>query len=609
MLSTLHSFYPPHTNSVPASRGQGTPQHEAAKGKTGNNTEEVIEARYALPSQETSVGTANDTNDNDMNDTAGETHGAVLVYSEPEGNDTIAATTTATQHMSFLVVEAQTKTSSDDATEHTPMWTLLGLLARLAGPVALTHFMRVSMSLITTGFMGRYLTTAQFAAASTGLSFTNLTALNIGAGFCAALDTLATQEHGRRAHSPEIAAIFLRGLVCTFTVYIPMAVFYFFCDPVLALLIHEELVADTAYFLRMSVFIATPMLIVNNLLKFAQSQKVTQMGLIAATVGIVTLVPLLYIFRHAGIPGVIAALCLNRLITLATMVYYVVHDAGLRQCWQGRSLLGHVKAVLINGAALLRFVKVGLPVLGANCADSWAFEALAIVAAHLGAMSAAVWSVIMVVYSEFFALYIGVAAAGAIRIGNAVGAGKGLLARRYVISTVLLASSMTVFCVSLLWLCGPQLFWILQSNPDVAHRGREVTFLAGCCFICDSLFYVLQGPFRGVGYNGVLLFIVAMAMWGVAVPLSLVLGVRMEYDVEGLLVALGIGVGSGVPLQLTFLLFGVPWHTFAPHTTQPDDQPQSQLMEDEEDDDQRGSPRTVVCAGATDVVVVEARNE
>jgi hypothetical protein len=102
-----------------------------------------------------------------------------------------------------------------------------------------------------------FLSTEKFAAAATGLAFTNLTALSIVAKLSSVLDTLATQEHGERKCSPEIAA------------------FYCFWDPPLAVLIHPDFVADTAYFLRKSIFIAAPLMLVDNLMKFARSQRNT----------------------------------------------------------------------------------------------------------------------------------------------------------------------------------------------------------------------------------------------------------------------------------------------------------------------------------------------
>lgn len=482
---------------------------------------------------------------------------------------------------------AASNTASDDATADDSLLHLVRLLARLAGPVAVTQILRTSMGIVTTAFMGHYLTTAQFAAAATGLSFTNLTALNIGNGFAAALDTLATQENGRRRHSPEIVAILIRGVICTLCVYVPIAILYWFCKPALALVIHADLVDDTAYFLRMSVFIATPMILNNNLIKFAQAQKVTQLGLVASATSIAILPSLLFTFGPFGIKGIIIALSIDRFTELLMVIFFLLRNPGLSQCWRGRSLRAHIMAVVRNPAELVRFVGVGLPILGANCADSWAFETLAIIAAHIGPTSAAAWNVVMAIYNQFFALHIGLAAAAAIRVGNAVGAGKGYLARKYVLATIVLSTSCTSFCVAAIWVLGKRMFQLLQRSEEVSERGGEITFLAGLTFAADSLFYVLQGPFRGVGYNGVLLFIVATGMWGITVPLGIILGVVQDYDVEGILVALGLGMVLTAPAQIGFLLCGIPWGSFerAPSSEQEEQQQSPVIVAVDEDED------------------------
>ncbi|KAK7195178.1 MatE [Novymonas esmeraldas] len=458
---------------------------------------------------------------------------------------------------------------SDDADEHTPLTTLLVLLTRLAFPVAATQMLGLSMAITTTFFMGHYLTTTQFAAAATGLSFTNLTAISIGSGFCSALDTLATQEHGRRKNSPEIAAIFLRSILCTFAVYLPIALLYAVCDPLLELLIHHDLVADTAYFLRMSVFIATPMLLVNNFLKFAQSQKVTQLGVLGSGVGAVTLPPLLFLFRHGGLPGVITALSINRCLTLAVVVAGVVRNTDLRQCWVGRSLAGHIAAVMADGPALVRFVKTGIPVFAANCADSWCFEVLAIAAARLGVVGAAVWSVAMLIYSLLFGGFIGIAAAAAIRIGNAMGRGRGLLARRYSYATALLSLCLSCVCATLLYMCVGYFFELVQRDAEVARRGAALSFIMSLTFLFDAVFYALQGPFRGSGNNGVLFGIIVVGMWGVAVPTGLLLSQQMGYEERGLFYGFTAGTACVVPLQLGFLWGVLPWERQAAIASRP----------------------------------------
>lgn len=456
--------------------------------------------------------------------------------------------------------------ASDDADGSTTLATLLLLLARLAAPVAATHLLRVSMSFITTVVMGHYLTTNQFAAAATGLTFTSLTAMSIGSGFCSALDTLATQEHGRRRNSPEIAAIFLRSLVCTFAVFIPMAILYAFCDPVLALLIHGDLVVDTAYFLRMSVFIATPMLLVNNLLKFAQSQRVTQLGLVGSATGTATLPVFLYVFRNGGLPGIVTALSMNRCLLLVVAVCMARHPE-LRQCWVGRPLSQHLSAVLTNRAALVEFVKTAIPVLGATCADTWSIEVMGVAAARLGLTSAAVWSVVMIVYSLLFGSFVGLAAAGSIRIGNSMGRGQGLLARRYAYATAVLATAVSLVCAAVLWLGSGWLFRMMQRSEEVALRCEALSPLIGIMFIFDSVFYTMQGPFRRAGYNGALLVIIVVSMFGVAVPTALILSLQLGFEEKGLFFGLISGAACVVPMQIGFLWCLLPWERQAAHTS------------------------------------------
>jgi MATE family multidrug resistance protein len=461
--------------------------------------------------------------------------------------------------------------SSSDFSGPTPETGLLWLirsLVQLGGPVAFVQALRNSMNLITMMFAGSYLTVEQFASMAVGLSLVNLTALNLGSGCSAALDTLATREHGRSPHSTEIATICLRSIICTFIIYIPIAVFYFFCTPVLALLIQKDLVADTALFLRWSMFIASPVLLNNNLLKFTQSQRVIKGGVLATLFGALALPFFLYGFRHQGLLGIVAALAIDRCLILVMLIWLISRHPQLRACWGGRSVREHMRAVVHDSEAMVKFIRVGLPALGATCADACGFEMMAVLSAHLDAVSAAVWGIMVTIYAQMFALFVGVASAAAIRIGNARGRSDGCLARRYAIATGVLAAPMSLCGAAVFWFFGGKLFWLIRpKKDDVAAMGIAISPTAGFTFAVDSLFYALQGPFRGAGHNGALLFLVVSGMWGVAVPLAFVFSVPLRAGVHGIVMALGIGMAMTVPIQILYILCGISWENISKQQT------------------------------------------
>lgn len=74
-------------------------------------------------------------------------------------------------------------------------------------PVSLTHILQSTRVSVRNS-----LGVTAFSAAETGASFINLTALSTGSGVCSALDSLATEEHGKTKNSTGIGCLLLRAV-------------------------------------------------------------------------------------------------------------------------------------------------------------------------------------------------------------------------------------------------------------------------------------------------------------------------------------------------------------------------------------------------------------
>lgn len=179
----------------------------------------------------------------------------------------------------------------------------------------------------------------------------------------------------------------------------------------------------------------------------------------------------------------------------------------------------------------------------ANCADSWAVEVLGVAAANLGG-------------------YVGLMAAGAIRISSAMGRNKGSLACRHLYTLLVVAASLPFCLVSLRWGC-------ISHHPEQrkGHPARAaIKYVMGAPSFVNSVFYAFQGPFRGTGYNCVMFGIPLIGMWGVAVPLALLLPTNPGYGVRGVMYSLGAGAVCNLPMQLGFLWILLPWELRAQET-------------------------------------------
>lgn len=473
--------------------------------------------------------------------------------------------------------------------------------AKIALPTCLTQMLRYSCNLISTVYCGRTLDSTHFGAIATGLTFTTLTALSLGAGIASAMDTLSTQAHGRAtakgpteglngpyggeaatptdmdvstdaAESPQLdeggdaacTALLCQGtylrqsLVVTYVAYAPIAILYLGSGPFMRLVVAEDMADLVVLFLQLSVFIVVPMLATNNLIRFSQSQREPMIGFYASLFGTLTLVPILFLVRPSGVVGVALSLALNRWMTFGAVLALTYRHAQLRKSW-GRGWVAGYYGGELAPEELRRFFVVGLPSLIANVADTWSFEIMSVLAASVSDVTSATWSVLITIYGVLFSGFIGLAGAASITVGNAVGNGSVHCAQSYAKAVLVLTVSCGLLLAGVLFQWGSVAFGLIQSNPEVTASGGSLIHLGAFAFLLDVLFYVMQGIYRGIGQQRLCAITVVIGMWLVAVPCAVVLTKGMHYGVHGIVTGLTLGLCVCAPLQWYLLFYRIDW--------------------------------------------------
>lgn len=474
-------------------------------------------------------------------------------------------------------------------------------VVRLAVPTCTTQLLRTASTTISTIYCGRTLDSRHFGAVATGLTFTTLTALSLGAGIASAMDTLSTQAYGRAKQraaaakadvvslpvevigipiegegcepsSPtstrlqaELDAIitcqgtYLRqSLTVTYLVYAPIALLYMVCRPAIRLLVAEEMADLVVTFLQLSVFIVVPMIATNNFIRFSQSQREPMVGLYASGLGAALLLPLLLCVRPTSVSSVARCLALNRWLTFAFVVFLTFRQEKLRVSWGEGWVAGFLNGEL-QTENLKAFFVVGLPSLLANAADTWSFEMMSVLAASVGDVASATWSVLMTTYGVLFSLFVGVASAASITVGNAIGSGSEVEAKMYAKAVLLVTLVLGGALAALLYIEGYRVFELVQTNPDVNASGRSLLHIGSFTFILDVVFYVMQGIYRGIGQQRLCAITVFAGMWGVAVPFACLLTKGFGYGVLGIVAGLTTGLCLSAPLQWYLLFYHIDW--------------------------------------------------
>ncbi|CUG94420.1 membrane transporter, putative [Bodo saltans] len=481
-------------------------------------------------------------------------------------------------------------------------------LTRLAVPTCLTQMLRYSCNLISTVYCGHMLDSTHFGAVSTGLTFTTLTALSLGAGISSAMDTLSTQAHGRTVsaskgqkkkdevsenvddvgNSPHEATVadssrdaeesrdenltspccshqqqgkYLRqSLVVTYAAYAPVAILYLACGPLIRLVVAEEMANLVIIFLQLSVFIVVPMLATNNLIRFSQSQRQPMIGFYASLIGAVALIPILYVVRPVSVASVAWCLALNRWGTLGAVLILTYRHEDLKRSW-GPGWVASYRAGELALPELRTYFAVGLPSMLANMADTWSFELMSVLAASVSDITSATWSVLFTIYGVLFSGFVGIAGAASITVGNAVGQGSVHCAQSYAKAVLVLTTSCGAVLALLLFAVGGAMFGLIQSNPEVTSAGENLMNLGAFTFFMDVTFYVMQGIYRGIGQQRLCAITVFVGMWLVTIPSAWFLTKVLDGGVTAILTGLTLGLCVSTPLQWYLLFYYINWES------------------------------------------------
>jgi hypothetical protein len=125
--------------------------------------------------------------------------------------------------------------------------------------------------------------------------------------------------------------------------------------------------------------------------------------------------------------------------------------------------------------------------------------------------------------------------------------------------------ALAAFCSFFLFCFSGELFSVFHSDSAVVSMGVYLAPLSSVAIIFDIFFYVNQGAFRACAHQATSARITALALWFIALPLSLLLS--RFFGIAGILVGLTVGVAVGASLGAYWLWRKVDWQGIALETS------------------------------------------
>jgi MATE family multidrug resistance protein len=189
-----------------------------------------------------------------------------------------------------------------------------------------------------------------------------------------------------------------------------------------------------------------------------------------------------------------------------------------------------------------RLVELGLPAASTVTAEVGVFAVATGLAGTLDPVATASHQIALNIAAVAFMIPLGLASAGAVRVGNAVGARdpRGAAAAGW---TVIAMGMAFMLCSGVLFVVMPRaLIGLFSRNPDVLALGSSLLLIAAVFQLFDGLQGVVTGTLRGLGDTRTPMVTNLAAHWVVGIPVGYTLCFTAGWGARGLWWGLSVGL-------------------------------------------------------------------
>lgn len=419
--------------------------------------------------------------------------------------------------------------------------------AKLALPVVATNFGLVAMGLVDTLIVGQ-VSPATLAGVGAGSGVFYTIAI-VGMGVLGSLDTLVSQAFG--AQQPRVCnALLIQGLWLALLMGLLLA-------PLVAAVGHDYAVFGAAPDIAAAAapYIKVVSLSLPLFLLFVALQKYWQaLGVVMPATCIVVVANVVnYLGATAlalgrwgapamGAAGVAVATDVTRLFMTGTLAAFTLWRLRRTRSAADRGSVPAPLPLRFDWSIQKRLLRLGLPAGGQSGAEVLAFTAATTLATRLGASAAAAHHIAMTIASTTFMMPLGIGTAGAVRVGNLIGAGAKAAAIRA--GWVAIGFGAAVMSLSGLVLCllPETIFGMFNTDLAVLAEGQRIMIFAACFQIFDGTQVTSTFVLRGLGDTRSAMYANIIGHY----PVGLALGVTLCFASGRGLPGLWTGLTAGL---------------------------------------------------------------
>jgi MATE family multidrug resistance protein len=208
----------------------------------------------------------------------------------------------------------------------------------------------------------------------------------------------------------------------------------------------------------------------------------------------------------------------------------------------------------IDAVRLRELIRLGAPAASQITLEVGVFVLATALAARLDAVSSASHQIALNIVSTVFMVPLGLASAGAVRVGHAVGAHDIRRARRAGWTTLALGTCIMVVLGVMLFLFPVRLLRVFTTDAQVLAIGSRLLTIAAAFQLFDGTQAVTTGVLRGIGDTRTPMVMNIVGHWVLGLPVGYALCFTFGWGVTGLWIGLSIGlIFCAVALTATWI--------------------------------------------------------
>lgn len=420
-------------------------------------------------------------------------------------------------------------------------------VVRLAAPLALSHLAYMAIMLTDVVMMG-WIGTDAIAAGSLARDFfwvPGACALGVLTG---ATPIMAQHLGARRFRQIRPAVRNAAWLALLLT--IPASAAAWYSSPILVLLGQDQQVADGGQpYLRFLLWGLLPSLWFAVLTEFLAAHARPRAVYVVTIFGIAlnALLDYALMFGNFGAPNMglkgagVASLVVNWFMFLA-LASFVLTDRRFRRY----RLLGRLWR--IEWPVMAEIVRVGSPIAVTEVAEMGMFFVTTLMMGLLGVEALAAHAVTGQCYALVFMIPVGLAQAGAVRVGRAAGARDGVGVARSGWTVTALAGLTVLVPAIVFWFAGRSVAGLIldpavPANAAALDLAVALLGVAAFFMIADAVQIAARGALQGLKDTAMPMVIAVSTGWGMGLPTAMVLGFVLDLG--------GPGIWAGVAVAMT----------------------------------------------------------